>query len=325
MKFNFHKNHKLLFATILTGFFLISLIVAVGPALNVQKSNKPLPGSAPLTESQQRGLNTYVAEGCLYCHTQQVRPLEVDEPYGRPSAPGDFARLKPQDFWRFTPSTLGTERTGPDLSNIGNRQPSEAWHYIHLYNPRAVVSKSIMQAYPWLFEIREYPIKSDLVVTLPPEYAPIKGKVIATQKAKDLVAYILSLRQTPIKGRFATLEDSTETVAKSDTGNPGKQLYGIQCASCHQANGEGVPGVFPPLVNDPVLNDPDPSEHINIIINGLKDKEINGVMYTSAMPPHRDLLSDDEIAEIVNYERQEWGNTENPVTSGDVEIIRNKK
>jgi cytochrome c oxidase cbb3-type subunit 2 len=324
MKFDFHKNHTLLFLTIFVGFAFISIVVAVGPAINVQNINKPLPGSTPLTPSEERGLAVYVAEGCLYCHTQQVRPLEMDSPYGRPSAPGDYARLKPLDFWRFTPSTLGTERTGPDLSDIGNRQPSEAWHYIHLYNPRAVVNNSIMQAYPWHFEIREYTTKNDVVVTLPPEFAPEKGKVVAKQEAKDLVAYLLSLKQTPIIAIEDTIDQTSELVVNGDSVNKGKQLYSLQCASCHQANGQGVPGVFPPLVEDPVINDPDPTEHINIILNGLRGKIINGVNYASAMPHHKDLLTDEEIALVVNYEREKWGNTSNPVTPEDIGSIRNK-
>jgi len=126
MKLDFHKNHRLLFGVVLFGFVALSVIVAVAPALWVGARNHPLPGSAPLTELEQRGLEIYVAEGCVYCHTQQVRPIAQDTSrYGRPSVPADYARLAPQDIWRQTPSILGTERTGPDLSNVGERQPSE--------------------------------------------------------------------------------------------------------------------------------------------------------------------------------------------------------
>lgn len=322
MKFDFHKNHILLFLTVFAGFLLISIVVAVGPALNVQNINKPLPGSKPLTPSEERGLAIYVSEGCLYCHTQQVRPLHTDKQYGRPSAPGDYARMKPIDFWRFTPSTLGSERTGPDLSNIGKRQPSEAWHYIHLFNPRAIVKESIMQAYPWMFEIKENTTTNDVIVTLPPEFTPEKGKVVAKQDAMDLVAYLLSLRQTPIKLTGNSTDSTSLNTSDGDQVNKGNQLYSTQCASCHQINGQGVPNVFPPLIDDPVLNDPDPTEHINIILNGLQRKVINKIEYASAMPPHRDLLTDEEIALIVNYEREKWGNTDSVVTAQDVAELR---
>src|SRR5690606_8224310 len=119
----------------------------------------------------------YVAEGCVACHTQQVRPLEQDAPYGRPSAPGDYALMKQQDFWRTTPAMLGTERTGPDLTNVGARQPSEVWQYMHLYNPRSVVADSMMPAYPWLFEVKAEADPDDTVVPLPEAFAPADGVV----------------------------------------------------------------------------------------------------------------------------------------------------
>jgi cytochrome c oxidase cbb3-type subunit 2 len=90
-----------------------------------------------------------VASGCSYCHTQQVRPLPQDAVFGRPSAPGDFTYQ--------TPELLGSERTGPDLTNVGARQASTVWQYIHLYNPRAVVPQSIMPAFEWLFEVEIAP------------------------------------------------------------------------------------------------------------------------------------------------------------------------
>lgn len=198
MKFDFHKNHQLLFGTIFWGFVLLSLIIAVLPAMSVQEENKPLPSSEPLTELQQRGLNVYVSEGCMYCHTQQVRPIEMEEVWGRPSAPGDYARISRQDVWRQTPAVLGSARTGPDLSNVGNRQPSDVWHYMHLFNPRAVVKESIMPSYPWLFEVKEEPDSDDTVISVPGDFAPEDGTVVATDKANALVAYLLSLKQVKL-------------------------------------------------------------------------------------------------------------------------------
>ena len=325
MRLNFHENSYLLYLTIVLGFIALSLIIAVIPSINLQRVNEPLPDSLPLSEEAKRGLDLYVAEGCLYCHTQQVRPLEMDEPYGRPSAPGDFARFRPIDVWRFTPSVLGSERTGPDLSDIGNRQPSETWHYIHLYNPRAVVKESIMQAYPWFFEIKENPGPDDIVIPLPDEYAPEKGSVVAGQKAKDMVAYLLALKQPPLPGRETAAQNLTEAEGETATGADGKRLYNSYCSSCHQQSGLGVKGVFPPLVDDPVVGANDPTKHIEIVLFGLSGEIINGVEYAAAMPPHKDTLTDEQIALIVNYERVEWGPGESSVTAQDVLKIRNSK
>lgn len=207
MEFNFHKNHKLLFGTVFWGFIFLSLLIAVFPAMWVEDKNEPHPASEPLTDMEQKGLNVFISEGCVYCHTQQVRPIGMDEQWGRPSAPGDYARLGPQDVWRQTPAVLGSERTGPDLSTIGERQPSDVWHYMHLYNPRSVVAESIMPSYPWLFEVKENPSENENVVSMPGEYGPAEGQLIATHKAEALVAYLLSLKQVSLDDGAAAPAD----------------------------------------------------------------------------------------------------------------------
>lgn len=201
MKLDFHKNHRLLFGTVLVLFVALSVIIAVAPALWVQSNNRALAGSRALTDEEALGLQVYLGEGCVYCHTQQVRPLDQDtDRYGRASAPGDYARLAPYDVWRQTPSVLGTERTGPDLSNVGERQPSDVWHHIHLYQPRAVVGESMMPAFPWLYEARAQAGPDDIVVPVPNPYGPEGGVVVAGPRARALVAYLLSLKQVPLGG-----------------------------------------------------------------------------------------------------------------------------
>lgn len=316
---SFHENHRLLYGTALAGFVALTVIIAIAPARRVQEHNAPLPGSRAPTAQEQRGLAIYVAEGCLYCHTQQVRPLPVDKPFGRPSAPGDYARLQPQDLWRMTPALLGTERTGPDLSNVAARQPSDTWHYIHLYAPRAVVKASVMQGYPWLFAVRDTPGNGEVVVPVPPEFAPREGKVVATKAATDLVAYLLSLKQTPIPGSTAP---GGTAGATPDVATQGATVYAARCASCHGPDGEGVPGVFPPMKGDPVVTATDPSRHIRIVLFGLERAPINGVSYAAKMPEHEDELSDGEIAAVVNHERTSWGNSAPTVTGGDVANVR---
>lgn len=324
MNLNPHENHRLLFGIVLFGFIFLTIVIAVSPALWVQDHTDLLPGSRALTDEEERGLAVYIAEGCPYCHTQQVRPLDVDKPFGRPSAPGDYARLHPQDVWRMTPGLLGTERTGPDLCAVASRQPSDTWNFIHLYNPRAVVGESVMQAYPWLFEIKKKPNPNDVVVPVPPNFAPLEGKVTATAKAKALIAYLLSLKQLPIPG-FAVAGGPGEPAgAPRNLSVQGSALYAAHCASCHGPNGEGVAGVFPPMKGDPVVVDKDPGRHIGIVLFGLKGGAINGVRYAAEMPEHGDELSDAEVAAVVNHERTSWGNSAPVVTPGDVAEIRKK-
>jgi cytochrome c oxidase cbb3-type subunit 2 len=71
-------------------------------------------------------LNVYVAEGCIGCHTQQVRNIEMDKAWGStgPSMPSDYFYSKQRHghLAARRPSLLGSERTGPDLTNVGVRQ-----------------------------------------------------------------------------------------------------------------------------------------------------------------------------------------------------------
>ncbi len=180
-------------ATLFLGWTGLTLI----PDLQISEI-KPASGLKPYTDQQLRGRAIYIREGCVYCHSQQTRPegfgADQKRGWGRPSVPGDYVYDRPH--------LLGTMRTGPDLFNIGARQPSEDWHLIHLYNPRATSPGSLMPPYPWLFKEDEvfakevYAARGERIVPVPEEFAP-KGKVIiATQDALDLVAYLLSLDHT---------------------------------------------------------------------------------------------------------------------------------
>lgn len=326
--FDLHNDARVLFGASAAVFLALSMTVAVGPALWSQQNNQPLPASQPLSDLEQRGLEVYISEGCVACHTQQVRPLEMDEPYGRAAVPADFARLKPLNIFVQTPALLGSERTGPDLSNVGARQSSDVWHYIHLYNPRAVVADSVMPAHRWLFKEVDAPTPAQTLVRLPPEFAPANGKaVVTTPDAEALVAYLLSLKQPKLPDHLATAAKKSAPAKGAATGaggdaKKGASLYSANCAACHQENGQGMPGVFPPLVDDPVVTDEDPTEHIRIVLEGLQGREINGVSYASPMTAFADVLNDDEIAAVINHERTSWGNSAPTITAEDVAKIR---
>jgi cytochrome c oxidase cbb3-type subunit 2 len=102
----------------------------------------------------------------------------------------------PDDYRYDSPHLLGTMRTGPDLLNIGARQPSIDWHLVHLYDPRAVSPGSTMPAYPFLFTRVASASEASVVIELPPGRAPDSGEIIARQDALDLVQYLLELDRT---------------------------------------------------------------------------------------------------------------------------------
>jgi cytochrome c oxidase cbb3-type subunit 2 len=305
-------------------YITLAVMMGVIPGYELSKT-APGPGVEPPTPLQAQGRDVYVANGCGYCHTQQVRPLPGDKVFGRPSTAGDYAYQ--------TPELLGSERTGPDLINVGSRQPSEVWQYIHLYQPRAVVPESIMPSFPWLFEIVDQAPQGVASVALPKAYAPERGVVVPGPQAQALVAYLLSLKQAPLPGASEAQAAPSasapapgaapQAAAEGVDAAHGQQLYVANCAACHQANGEGLPGAFPPLKGDAVVANADATEHIHAVLFGLQGKTINTIKYGSPMPPWTQL-GDADVAAIIDYERTAWGNQGKPVTPNEVGAVRSK-
>jgi cytochrome c oxidase cbb3-type subunit II len=324
---DFHKNHKLLVGTALFGFLALSVFVALIPAYKIQET-QPLPTMEGFTEEELSGLHIYVQENCMSCHTQQVRNIEMDNIWGnRPSIPSDYYYSKQrQDVWRQSPSLLGSERTGPDLTDVGQRQSGMEWHLLHLYNPRIVVKESIMPSYPWLFELKEESKirNTDHLVPVPQKFVNSEGrKVVATKKALDLVAYLQSPKQAkmPQNPAVSFIPSSRENESKANPGEAvlpdGQKLYMNNCAACHQADGEGLPGAFPPLAGSPIINDENPETLIRIIMEGYDARPEYGVM-----AGFEETLTDEEIAAIANHERSSWGNTAGAVTVDEIKQIR---
>src|SRR5690606_25053883 len=176
-------------AAVSLGIATAALVVL--PYLQVRPVEPPAQ-LEPYTEAQLRGRQVYIANGCVYCHSQQPRDRNLapdfERGWGRASVPADYSY--------DSPHLLGTMRTGPDLLNIGARQPSADWHLGHLYQPRAFVAESNMPSYPYLFVHHEQARDGDRVVPLPQGVAPSGTVVVATREALDLVEYLRSLDRT---------------------------------------------------------------------------------------------------------------------------------
>lgn len=185
------NEHKLLGGAMVTLALATTALVVI-PYVQLSEIG-PAEGLEPYTSVQLRGRQEYIANGCVYCHTQQPRALsqtraDFERGWGRAPIAADY--------YYDTPQLMGTMRTGPDLFNIGARQPSADWQLGHLYQPRAYVPGSIMPSYPYLFEAKDKAEEGDRQVHLPPGWAPPGKVVVARPAALDLVEYLLSLDHT---------------------------------------------------------------------------------------------------------------------------------
>ena len=145
-----------------------AVVFFAASAWAIQKSLTPTP--APLTQVQ-RGRQVYIAEGCINCHSQYIRPNTPDVPLWGPVQ--TLSALRAQH-----PPLIGNRRQGPDLSNVALRR-SPLWLRAHQIDPRTLSPHSIMPSYAYLF--RE------------PDAAPQQG----TTRGDDLIAYLETLHPTP--------------------------------------------------------------------------------------------------------------------------------
>ncbi|MEO8350467.1 MAG: cbb3-type cytochrome c oxidase subunit II [Chthoniobacteraceae bacterium] len=155
--------------------------LAVIPSRHYQAS------ATSVDQEIDRGRGVYMQNGCIYCHSQQVSPrnFRSDQDRGWGSR-----RTVASDYQNDKIALLGTMRTGPDLANIGARNPSQQWHYVHLYKPQFISKGSIMPPFPFLFERRK-------AGSGPAAGAIALGdgdEIIPSPEAKALVAYLLSLK-----------------------------------------------------------------------------------------------------------------------------------
>lgn len=194
------NNFRLIFFGFIATFATAWIGLAILPSRHydlVQPYQDPATGNEfppELEELAAQGLQVYRTEGCIYCHSQQVRPADAGSDILRGWG---ARRTVARDYLNDGVALLGTMRTGPDLSNIGQRNPSDSWHLMHLYNPQLTSPGSTMPPFAYLFEKR--PIgaaPSPNAVKLPPGTLADGMELIPSEKALALVAYLKSLRKS---------------------------------------------------------------------------------------------------------------------------------
>jgi cytochrome c oxidase cbb3-type subunit 2 len=203
-----HRGMMIFLGVLLT-FTSSWLGLVLAPMLQLDKQQPHVEDQAgtptsyprPLAGASLNGMHVYQKNGCIYCHSQQVRSesfgnnADIQRGWGT-------RRTVPRDYIFDSPVMLGTMRTGPDLANVGVRGYYADWHHKHLYNPRMMVPGSLMPPFVFLYEKRKIvgePSADALILTgiwaaeLEPGY-----EIVPTSDAKDLIAYLLSLDRTTV-------------------------------------------------------------------------------------------------------------------------------
>ena len=294
----------------------------------------------------QQGAAEYLSLGCATCHTQQVRLVDagfdVERGWGkRPSVARDYILQNEVN--------IGNTRVGPDLANLGMREYSDEWLHQHLFEPQSLIQKSICPPNSFLYDIQDSNVSGSIPINSDSNRTRfVKPKI----KANRIVAYLKELRQDYELPEMSFVEDKIQDVllvAEDDNDDnddnnttelpawlanqiaSGKEIYmkaapgGGLCFTCHQPSGQGLAGQFPPLAgSDWVLGDKE--RLIKISIYGLMGEiEVNGEKYNNVMAPPGippGSLTDQQIADVLTYIRNDWGNSASSVSPSEVASVR---
>ncbi|HHI76226.1 MAG TPA: cytochrome c oxidase subunit II [Gammaproteobacteria bacterium] len=132
--------------------------------------------------------------------------------------------------------------------------------------------------------------------------------VVVAKAPADYAAWVAQQ-----KGAAAeTAAAASKTWSKDDLIARGQEVYAANCAACHQPNGKGLPPAFPALAGSAIATG-DPAKHIEVVLNGRPG---------TAMAAYRELLSDVDLAAVITYERNSWGNSGSVVQPADVKAAR---
>jgi mono/diheme cytochrome c family protein len=143
----------------------------------------------------------------------------------------------------------------------------------------------------------------------------------AQSKTTSKKSTVTTTSKSPAKPAAATGAAATAAAAKEQLPD-GKQVFSTTCAACHQATGEGVSGVYPPLAGSEWVTG-DEAKLVRILLHGVTGPiEVAGETFNSMMPPWGATLKDADIAAVLTYARSTWGNKAAPITAAKVASVR---
>ena len=136
----------------------------------------------------------------------------------------------------------------------------------------------------------------------------------------DLKAIAVYLKDQP--GDDANESQSASAKPDDTTMKPGGAIYADECSGCHARDGKGAPGLFPSLNGSPVVQQTDPTTLLHIVLRGARSAATDGAPTGAAMPQFGWILRDADVAAVLTYIRNSWGNSAPPVTAAEVAKAR---
>lgn len=282
-------------------FWSVVFVVVAVPYLTFQPPQSA--DARPLTPKEEAGRRLYAGNGCYYCHSQYLRPQDWTgvgsfRTIGRVAQAGDY-------YYQQTPM-LGSERTGPDLSQEGGVHPDE-WHLAHFNNPRYAFPKSIMPQFSYYYT---NDLPNEEIGQLVSYVQSLGGRA-----ADDRVDRQTTLKQKLLSERAKGNEDIIHEwfpTTWRNVKNPmdatqrsllhGKTVFLTNCVGCHGLQGDGKGPA------ERWINNPTPRNFTDINAQYLfSDGEMyDAILYGvdgSAMPAWGDMLTVNDIWDVTNFLR----------------------
>lgn len=146
---------------------------------------------------------------------------------------------------------------------------------------------------------------------------------LSPQDLQAIAVYLNTLPLDPVTGSVPATTAKANVLTKNHGFSlRGEETYRDNCAACHRLDGEGYTRTFPPLAKNPVLLSEDPSSLINIVLNGGRTAVVPGAITGIVMPDFRERLDDEQVANVVTFIRNNWGNHARAVTPEEVKKVR---
>lgn len=155
--------------------------------------------------------------------------------------------------------------------------------------------------------------------------APVEEHSMRKASDSDLHAiarFLMTLQPAHPEEPWQPSSATEIALKKGDASVPGAQIYVDRCAACHRINGRGYGTVFPPLAGNPIILTQDPTSIVHIVQAGARTVATPATPSGFTMPGFADKLSDREIADVVSFIRQAWGNQVLPVSESEVAELR---